>query len=225
LECDLTVAVAAGPRAMGDIWRAAEAGDVGEVERLVGQDPSLLDANTGRGRTPLIAASRSGHVGVVRWLLDRGAAMHERDGKGCTAIWWACLYGHPSVVAVLLERGADPTTANDRGETPLMGASACDRTEVVRHLLAHPSAAATINCFDRGGGTALYHACQCGSGEAVRLLLKHGADPTIANNLGTTPIAAAEDEITGMISLEGQRVCIEALKVRFSLCDAKSCPA
>jgi hypothetical protein len=29
---------------MEDIRRAAEAGDVGEVQRLVGQDPGLLDA-------------------------------------------------------------------------------------------------------------------------------------------------------------------------------------
>jgi hypothetical protein len=40
---------------MDDIWRAAKAGDVGEVERLVGQDPGLLDARDD-GRTPALDA-------------------------------------------------------------------------------------------------------------------------------------------------------------------------
>jgi hypothetical protein len=52
---------------MEGIWRAAKAGDVGEVERLVGQDPGLLDARDRLfGRTPLKHASGGGRVGVVR---------------------------------------------------------------------------------------------------------------------------------------------------------------
>jgi hypothetical protein len=31
---------------MVNIWDAAEAGDLAEVERLVGQDPGLLDAKS-----------------------------------------------------------------------------------------------------------------------------------------------------------------------------------
>jgi hypothetical protein len=62
---------------MVNIWHAARAGDVGEVERLVGQDPGLLNARDGIGFTPLMLASRRGHVGVVRFLLDKGAAVNE----------------------------------------------------------------------------------------------------------------------------------------------------
>jgi ankyrin repeat protein len=199
--------------AMDSIWRAAGRGDLGEVERLVvGHDPSLLDAKDGTdlGRTPLTMASANGHMRVVLWLLDRGAAMHERDGLGCTALYRACLYGRAPVVALLLERGADPTIAMNCHTTPLMIGCGYGGTEVVRCLLAHPSAAATMNRTDNRGRTALRYACQSGRGEVVRLLLKHGADPTIADSDGTTPRAIA----TALRHARSQRECVTALKVR-----------
>jgi ankyrin repeat protein len=114
------------------IWKAARSGDLAEVERLVGQDPGLLNAGDAWvGWTPLILASRGGHVGVVRWLLDQGAAINMGDHFSCTAVYNASLEGHPPVVRLLLERGADPTTATDSRWTPLMAASRNGRLEVL----------------------------------------------------------------------------------------------
>jgi ankyrin repeat protein len=128
-----------GQGAMDDILEAAGVGDVGEIERLVGHDPSTLEARNDAGQTPLIVASENGHVGVVRWLLDRGSAIDALDEHGWSALFEASCDGHTAVVRLLLERGADPTIGNETFMTPLMTASACGRTEVVRCLLAHPS--------------------------------------------------------------------------------------
>jgi uncharacterized protein len=202
---------------MIDIWQAASWGKLSDVERLVGHDPSLLDAKDDRyGRTPLIKTSENSQVGVVRWLLDRGAAFDALDAYGCSALFTASCHGHHGVaaalVALLLERGADPTIATTSRMTPLMIASHYGRPETVRCLLAHPSAAATINRRDRWGCMALRRACYRGHGRVVRLLLKHGADPTIADNDGITPTAAARES-----TAEGRRECVEALEVRGSL--------
>jgi ankyrin repeat protein len=83
---------------MHGIARAVAEGDLGEVERLVGEDPILLDTRDGRGMTLLMLASWHSHVGVVRWLLDRGAAINEREDCGCTALWVASSVGRLPVV-------------------------------------------------------------------------------------------------------------------------------
>jgi ankyrin repeat protein len=57
---------------MDEMWAATVAGDVDEVERLVGQDPGLLNAKGEHGFTPLMLACAEGRVEVVRWLIDKG---------------------------------------------------------------------------------------------------------------------------------------------------------
>jgi hypothetical protein len=209
----------AGSSAMGGIWRAAKNGDFAEVERLLGQDPGLLNAKEEEvhpSRTPLMGASARGHVGVVRWLLDQGAALNEQGANGCTALALACSEGRTPVVKLLLEEGADPTIVMIAGSTPLIAASDHGHLEVVRLLLAHPGGKATINNFDRDGETALWRACFFGHGAIVRGLLESGADPTIADNDGTTPMAIAKQPVGVPTdrSAEGRRECVAALEVR-----------
>jgi uncharacterized protein len=200
---------------MPNIWRAAGDGDVGEVERLVGQDPGLLNARDGDRWTPLMWASREGRWGVVRWLIGKGAALDEREDLcGCTALMWACFDGHTPVVRLLLEGGADPTIANHGGSTPLMTASSQEILETVRVLLGHPGARATVNRRNNDGRTALCVACFWGYGGIVNALLENGADPTIAANEGTTPMAIAKADPPAFITIEGRRECVAALEVR-----------
>jgi ankyrin repeat protein len=202
-----------------DIWEAAQAGDLAEVERLAGQDPGLLDSREDPlGRTPLGYASREGHMGVVRWLLDAGAAIDGQDLRGDTALGWACSGGHLPVVKLLLERGADPTIADESGLTPLMDAITIDgRLEIVHLLLDQQRVKDTINHRDDVGKTALNSACYFGRVGEVRALLESGADPTIATNSGRTPRAAAEEPFPDETLTEGRRECVAALKVRSCL--------
>jgi hypothetical protein len=210
---------------MDDIWRAAQAGDLGEVERLVGQDPGLLNAKD-HGMTPLMHASGRGHVGVVQWLLDQGAAVNKRGYDGMTALLCACDGGRAAVAMLLMEKGADPTITDDHGSTPLTTASEEGSLEVVRSLLRLPSAKAAINHRDHSGETALHMASFMGHAGVVRALLESGADPTIADIKGTTPMAAAkqelrpeerdpDDEDDDEALAERKRECVEALEVRF----------
>jgi hypothetical protein len=204
---------------MNEIWDAAAEGDVGEVERWLGQDPDLLDATIGDGFTPLMCASLKGHVEVVRCLLDHGAAINLRDDDSqCTALYIACFEGRLPVVRLLVERGADPTLARADGWTPLIIASIQGHLEVVRSLLGHPRAKETINHREEDGRTALWSACFYGRGGVVSALLESGADPTVSVQGVVTPMTVAkhEGELPEGVTAEGRRECVAALEV--SLC-------
>jgi uncharacterized protein len=202
---------------MGDIWEAAKAGDVGEVERLVGQDPGLPDAGDAWDRTPLMHASIKAHLGVVRWLLDKGAAIDAMARGKVTALSLACYYGRIDVVRLLVERGADPTITSSWGSPILVITSERGHLEVLRVLLGYPSAKATINHREDHGRTALWTACYYGGGAIARALLECGADTTIANNDGTTPMAVAKQVRHDATRAEGRRECVAALEVSFLL--------
>jgi hypothetical protein len=187
---------------------------VGEVERLVGQDPGLLDAKNIGNVTPLMAASDEGHMEVVRWLVDKGGL--RRGGHAWDVSFVSCKQkGRRPVVRLLVARGADPTIAMIAGYTPLMVASLQGHLEVVRCLLGHPSARTMINHRDLDGKTALWVACDKGRSGVVKALLESGADPTIPRHDGTTPIGIAKAHHSTHVSNDGYGHCVAALEVRF----------
>jgi hypothetical protein len=210
---------------------ACRDGDLGEVQRLLGEDPSLINGRDACEYyyTPLMVASERGHVEVVRWLVDQGADVNEVVFGDETALTFAIEWGHVEVVRLLVERGADlPSVVKEEGDhtTPLI--LACEyghRTkgsdEMVRFLLGFPSVATTIDHRDFKGATALWHACSDGRGDFVRLLLERGADPTIAaeGHYEFTPLGAAIrrfewDSYCDVLAAQSCWECVTLLQVR-----------
>ena len=176
---------------MAPIHEAAERGDLVEVRRLVEEDPGRLRATQQYGYLPLYIASRHGQLAVVGYLLDQGEPInHQGRVFRQTALHKACCRGHGAIVRLLLARGADPTLTDSVACTPLYFAASCDRMEIVRCLLAHggsPIDAVTST----SGLSALAIASFHGHAEVARLLLEAGADPTISDKDGDTPLSWA----------------------------------
>ena len=58
---------------------------------------AMINAETKRGRTPLIEAAKEGHLATCRYLVDRGAVIEYKSRQRKTAIQWASISGHAHV--------------------------------------------------------------------------------------------------------------------------------
>jgi hypothetical protein len=115
----------------------------------MGADVNCKDAN---GKTPLIIASKRGHLDIVKKLLEKGADVNCKDANGKTPLIIASECGHLNIVKNLLGKGADVNCKDANGKTPLIIASECGHLNIVKNLLEK---GADVNCKDANGKTAI----------------------------------------------------------------------
>ena len=137
---------------------------------------------------------------IARLLLDHDALPNARDDEGNTPLHnlFDCLgkINYP-MVELLLNRGADPNAANNEGETPLFHGDVFDEfehwPEVLQLLSRHK---ANFNHVSKDGDTPLHHAVRLWANvDRIKPLLAVGADPTIKNAEGDTPLSEALGEL------------------------------
>jgi ankyrin repeat protein len=187
-------------------------GDASMVQALV-RAGAQADVRLPSGQTLLMLASRTGDPATLRMLLERGADVNAVDpAMGESALMWAAAADHAEAVRTLAAAGArlDVRSAamsfsKDRfgdgrsarftvlprgGWTALMYAARQDAREAVRALTA---AGADLNATDPDGTTALALAVINAHYDLAVQLLDAGADPTVADVTGMTPLYAAVD--------------------------------
>ena len=157
-----------------------------------------------------MCAAGSGHLAIVKLLVEKGADVNAKHFSGETALRMAAGEGHVEVVRLLLEKSAD-VTAEDNAA--IRAALEKSRVEVVKLLKAHGGewtlssaarlgdkhelqrlldAGAKVDSRDEGyDKTALMWAVSEGHTEAVRFLLDRGADINAKTNNGDTPLMMA----------------------------------
>ena len=159
----------------GPLFTACQNGYVEIVQVLV--DAAVWSA-TEAGRwvedsvwvNGLVEAAGSGHIDVVRVLLDVGVDLDEWSADGGTALYSASLGGHVDIVRLLLgEGGADVNKGSPGGWTPLM----MGEEDVVRVLL---EAGADVGVRNVMGQTALDLARSEGMYGVVEILEEWGGD-------------------------------------------------
>lgn len=170
---------------------AAVAGEVDDVQQLLGRAGVRIDGNVEQGRnanlTALMAASARGRTDVVRVLLDRKAGIDVRDQEGWSALMHGIHGQRIEACQLLLDAKAEFQQA-EGGSTPLILAASGARYELCKALLEKKAA---LSVPDSEGCTALHHAARRGRGAAVATLLSARAKLEKQDSRGHTPLMAA----------------------------------
>ena len=179
--------------AYGGLHRAAHNGDVEAIRALVTEGADI-NARDGSGRTPAHVAAFASNDEALRVLGEAGADMNALEDRAYDVVTIAAVADDPELMSLAIELGnhADLVTSPYDG-TALIAAAHVGHAEVVRRLIA---AGAPLDHVNNLGWTALIEAVILGDGgpahiETVRALVDAGADASIGDRDGTTPLQHA----------------------------------
>jgi len=134
---------------------------------------------------------------------------------GATPYWLAAKFLEPEIMRALIAGGADAETPITDGTTPLMAAAGLkegngrtapeqdrrglslvdggklpDEARIAETVRAALAQAVDVNATNRNGDTALHAAALLGYDPVVKLLAEKGANLSVKNNRGVTPLSS-----------------------------------
>lgn len=152
-----------------NIWEAAMNGNTEDVQDILAQDPSLLNANSADGWTALHLAAHFNRLETMEFLLKQGADANVRSTNSMSnnPLHAAAAGRHTAACELLLNHGADVNAQQHLGFTALHAAAQHGDEEMTKMLLT------------RGADTSI--ALDNGQ-TALDIALAHNHDP-VANLL------------------------------------------
>ncbi|XP_069912034.1 ankyrin repeat domain-containing protein 62 isoform X18 [Oryctolagus cuniculus] len=173
---------------LGAIHRAASAGNVGAVEKILGCRRSGVDDVDHKSRTALHWACAKGHQDMVAFLISRRCLLDPQDKRAATPLIKAVQCPAENCATLLLDHGADPNIEDEIGNTALHYAAYGGNTRMAEKLL---SSNADIEKKNETGLTPLLVAIQQNQESMVKFLILQNADVFAIDNLHRTSLMFA----------------------------------
>ncbi|CAN6360019.1 unnamed protein product [Urochloa humidicola] len=202
---------------------ASSCGYLDLVKMICAQDISLIKARNNMLDTPLICASRAGHVDVANHLMECSMEEQEdlraRNLDGETAMHEAVRNGHLLVLQGLMSKDSGLTEVVDKnGVSPLYLAVASNRADMVKVLIGESSNGMTSASYSGPDGQTALHAAvyisreiceslQCWKPALARVVDCYGRTAlhyaTLAKNPGPVKLLLADSSLAYIPDNEG----------------------
>ena len=150
-----------------DLYEAAALGDVGRLQKLLGNDASQVNSKSNDGFTPLHLACFFRRPEAAQVLLAAGADPKMMSSHNIHVIHSAAASNDVALVRLVLAAGADPNVQQNGGYTALQAAAMNNNPEMARTLLA---AGADRSSKNDQGHTAYDVAIMAGATEVAELV-------------------------------------------------------
>lgn len=194
---------------------AIQQGNLAQVEQMLQNDSSLVNASTTNGVSAVLIAVYYGEPAIADLLIKQGASLDifgaaatgqldrlktliEQNPSlvnaiapdGFQPLGLASFFGHLQAAKLLLAHGAEVNSPSNNAQKvqPLHSAVANQHLEIAKMLLEH---GADVNAVQQDGYTPLHEAAQNGQIEMVKLLLSYHANKVPQLSDGQTPLNLA----------------------------------
>ncbi len=189
-----------GPDGKTPLELALQTGYAPVIDLIAGKVGRLPERSP-EGEPILFWAAREGMTNVAQLALKQGIAADQTDDQGRTPLYLAIQHGHLDVARVLLQAGADVNRRFEGGVTLLHLAAAARKPSngsgssfpgrpigILPRRRPVPGGPAPSPSRTPGPATPEDDAL---SAQLVQLLVKRGADPSVADQSGSTPLHVA----------------------------------
>ena len=135
------------------------------------------------GETPLMTASRTGKLAVLKFLIAHGADVNAKDADHAqTALMWAAAEGNAEAISALIAAGADLSAVSKGGFTAYLFAAREGKVAAVTEFLKAgvPVDGALQAPHRQAGETAMVLAASNAHFDLASMLVEAGANPNAA---------------------------------------------
>lgn len=188
LEADATLIAVRDAKNLTPLHVAASRGQSAVAQLLLDYGADIQGPSEEGEWTPLVFAAYRGHADVAKVLIENGAGVTTDDGN---PIHYSGQRKHKDICRLLVMNGAIDNLigSDDTDVINLFRAAYSYDADTVSEILNRRSE--LVECKDIHGRTALHEACTQGDTKTVRVLLQCGADMTMRDNNGHTPVDRA----------------------------------